>query len=43
MLKALAELKQVEPKNQQWAEVLSSTGLKKIASEPIIDCCKPKN
>lgn len=43
MLKALAELKQTEPKNQQWAEVLRSTGLEKVASEPIVDCCKPEN
>jgi len=43
MLNALAELKQTEPKNQQWTEVLRSTGLEKIASEPIVDCCMPQN
>lgn len=43
MLNTLAKIKETEPKNQQWSEVLSSTGLKEIASEPIVDCCKPKN
>ncbi len=43
MLKALAELKRTEPKNQQWREVLRSSGLEKIASEPIVDCCTPPN
>jgi hypothetical protein len=38
-LTASAELRRLDPKRNDWANILQSIGLSNIASEPIVDCC----
>lgn len=42
-LTAAAELHRIDPKDSDWATLLRSVGLDNIASEPMVDCCKPEN
>ena len=35
----LAPLRQADPKDVDWVNLLQSVGLQAIASEPIVDCC----
>jgi hypothetical protein len=39
----LAELSRTDPKDAEWTKLLQSVGLDAIASEPIVNCCKPEN
>lgn len=39
----LAELGRTDPKDAEWTKLLQSVGLDAIASEPIVNCCKPEN
>ena len=39
-LTALAELRRLDPKLTDWANILQSVGLSDIASEPMVDCCR---
>ena len=44
---ALAQTRQSSPTNsllaQDWADLMKSVGLEKIASEPLVECCTLKN
>ncbi|MBD2164953.1 DUF928 domain-containing protein [Calothrix membranacea FACHB-236] len=40
LVTALAELRRLDPKRNDWANILQSVGLNDIASEPIVDCCR---
>jgi hypothetical protein len=40
LVAASAELRHLDPKLNNWANILQSVGLKNIASEPIVDCCR---
>lgn len=39
----LAEFRRTGPKDAEWTKLLQSVGLDAIASEPIVNCCKPEN
>jgi hypothetical protein len=38
-----AELHRTNPNDTNWSELLKDVGLDAIATEPIVECCKPKN
>ncbi|WP_166507342.1 DUF928 domain-containing protein [Nostoc sp. 106C] len=40
LVTASAELHRLDPKRNDWANILQSVGLNDIASEPIVDCCR---
>jgi len=43
VMMTLAELSRTDPKEAEWTKLLQSVGLDAIASEPIVNCCKPEN
>lgn len=42
-LTASAELHRTNPNDANWITLLKAVGLEAIATEPIVECCKPKN
>ncbi|ODG99952.1 hypothetical protein A4S05_35540 [Nostoc sp. KVJ20] len=40
LVAASGELRRLDPKDNNWANILQSIGLNYIASEPIVDCCR---